>query len=103
MAETIIGANIAIEGDITGTDAVVILGTVRGGRIQVKDAVTVVQGGRVEAEVESQSIEVAGTIQGNVSAVDKVEIKSGGRLVGDVKAPRILIADGAAFKGNINM
>ena len=44
-----------------------------------------------------------GVIQGNVSAGDKVELKAGGKLFGDVKAPRILIADGASFKGNINM
>lgn len=102
MAETIIGANITIEGEITGTDAVTIQGSVRG-RVQVKDTVTVSQGARVEADIESQSVEVAGTVQGNVSAVDKIEIKSGGRVIGDVKAPRVLIADGASFKGNINM
>lgn len=102
MADTIIGNNIVIEGEITGTESLVILGSVRG-RIQVKDSVTVTQSGRVEADVESASVEVAGTIQGNVAASDKVEIKAGGRLVGDIKAPRILIADGASFKGNINM
>ena len=102
MADTIIGQNIAIEGDITGSDSLTIFGVVRG-RIHVKDAVVVSPSGRVEADVESASIEIAGQIHGNVTAADKVEIKSGGRLVGDVKAPRILIADGAAFKGNINM
>ena len=102
MAETIIGNNIVIDGDITGNEPVTVLGSVRG-RIQVKDAVTVSPTGRVEADVDSQSVEVEGVIEGNVSASDKVEIKAGGRLVGDIKAPRILIADGAAFKGNINM
>ncbi len=101
-SDTIIGSNIAIDGEITGTEAITVLGFVRG-RIQVKEAVTIPPGGRVEADVESQSVEVAGSVQGNVTATDKVEIKSGGRLVGDIKAPRILIADGAAFKGNINM
>ena len=42
-------------------------------------------------------------MQGNVTASDRVDLKSGGKLYGDVKAPRILIADGASFKGNINM
>lgn len=102
MAETIIGNNITVEGEIIGTEPLVIIGTVRG-RIQVKDAVTVAPSGRVEADVESASVDLAGHIEGNVTATDKVEIKSGGRLVGDIKAPRILIADGAAFKGNINM
>ncbi|MFT7581929.1 MAG: cytoskeletal protein CcmA (bactofilin family) [Myxococcota bacterium] len=102
MADTIIGNNIAIEGDITGSDSLTIFGVVRG-RINVKESVTISQSARVEADVESASVEVSGQVHGNITAVDKVELKSGGRLVGDVKAPRILIADGASFKGNINM
>ena len=102
MADTIIGSNITIEGDISGNDPLIIEGIVRG-TVSVKSAVTVTQDGHVEANVDSQSIEIAGSVEGNVSAVDKIDIKAGGRLVGDVKAPRVLIADGAAFKGNINM
>ncbi len=102
MAETIIGSNITIQGEILGNEAVTILGTVRG-KVSVKDAVIVPQGGRVEADIDSQSVEITGSVEGNVTATDKIDIKSGGRLVGDVKAPRVLIADGASFKGNINM
>ena len=97
MPETIIGPNIAIEGEISGTDSITGRGTVRG-RLNVKDQLTIPQGGRVEAEVEAGSIEIAGIIEGNVAVSDKVEIKSGGLLVGDVKAPRVLIADGATFE-----
>jgi len=102
MADTIIGSNITIEGDISGNDPLIIEGIVRG-TVSVKSAVTVTQDGHVEADVDSQSIEIAGSVEGNVTAADKIDIKAGGRLVGDVKAPRVLIADGAAFKGNINM
>jgi len=42
-------------------------------------------------------------VTGNIRASEKVEIKSDGRMVGDIKAPRILIADGAVFKGNVDM
>lgn len=101
-AETVIGSNISIEGDITGNESLVIHGQVRG-RVEVKDAVTVAQGGQVEADIQSHSIEVAGFVQGNVTCTDRIEIKSGGRLVGDIRAARVLIADGAAFKGNVNM
>ena len=101
MAETIIGSNISIDGEISGSDSVTVLGTVRG-RLSVKDQVTIPQGGRVEADVEAGSVEISGVIEGNVAVSDKIEIKSGGLLVGDVKAARVLIADGATFKGNIN-
>lgn len=103
MAESVIGPSIQIEGDIMGSDALTVLGTVRGGRISVKEGLVVTASGRIEGDVESAAVEISGVIQGNVAANDKVEIKSGGKLVGDVKAPRILIADGASFKGNINM
>ncbi len=101
MAETIIGSNISIDGEISGSDSVTVLGTVRG-RLSVKDQVTIPPGGRVEADVEAGSVEISGVIEGNVAVSDKIEIKSGGLLVGDVKAARVLIADGATFKGNIN-
>jgi cytoskeletal protein CcmA (bactofilin family) len=101
MAETIIGSNISIDGEISGSDSITVLGTVRG-RLSVKDQVTIPQGGRVEADVEAGSVEISGVIEGNVAVSDKIEIKSGGLLVGDVKAARVLIADGATFKGNIN-
>ena len=101
MAETIIGSNISIDGEISGSDSVTVLGTVRG-RLSVKDQVTTPQGGRIEADVEAASVEISGVIEGNVAVSDKIEIKSGGLLVGDVKAARVLIADGATFKGNIN-
>ncbi|MBD90704.1 MAG: hypothetical protein CL940_10225 [Deltaproteobacteria bacterium] len=101
MAETIIGSNISIDGEISGSDSVTVLGTVRG-RLSVKDQVTIPQGGRIEADVEAGSVEISGVIEGNVAVSDKIEIKSGGLLVGDVKAARVLIADGATFKGNIN-
>jgi cytoskeletal protein CcmA (bactofilin family) len=102
MAETVIGPNITIEGDISGSDALTVLGQVRG-RIQMKEAVVVAASARIEADIDSSMVEVAGSVQGNISASDRVELKSGGKLVGDVRAPRILIADGASFKGNINM
>ena len=57
MADTIIGSNITIEGDITGNDSLVIEGTVRG-TVTVKSDVTVTQDGHVEADVDSQSIEI---------------------------------------------
>ena len=102
MAETIIGNNITIEGDITGSDPLTVHGTIKGS-LQIDDTVTIATSGHAEADIESAAIEVAGVVEGNVTASDKIDIKAGGRLVGDVRAPRVLIADGAAFKGNINM
>lgn len=102
MADTVIGSNITIDGEITGSDPVVIDGTVKG-RIATDALVTVSEQGVVEADVETPHIAVSGQVTGNIVATEKVEITTEGRMVGDIKAPRILIADGAGFKGHIDM
>jgi len=102
MANTVIGSSIVIDGEISGDEDLVIQGTVKG-RILLKENLFVEQDGVVEADIETRNIEVSGQVTGNISASEKVEISAGGRAVGDIKAPRILIADGAIFKGNVDM
>jgi cytoskeletal protein CcmA (bactofilin family) len=98
----IIGKSIVIDGEITGDEDLVVQGTVKG-KIELKESLFVEHSGVVEADIETQNVEVSGAVTGNIRATDKVEIKSDGRMVGDIKAPRILIADGAVFKGNVDM
>ncbi len=102
MASTVIGAGITIEGEITTDDDVEIHGTVRG-KIQAKKGVTVEAGATVEADITGGSLSVAGTLTGDVTSSDRVDLQSGARVVGNVKAARITIADGAQFKGNVDM
>jgi len=102
MAHTIIGSSIVIDGEITGDEALVIQGTVKG-RISLKEQLVVEESGVVEADIATQNVQIGGKVTGNITASEKVEISSGGRMIGDIKAPRILIADGAVFKGNVDM
>ncbi len=102
MAGTIIGHGITIEGEITSDEEVVVAGTVRG-KLSVDGAVTIEAGAVVEADVGASSLSVGGQVTGNVAASERVDLLSGGRLVGDVKAARLTIADGASFKGNVDM
>lgn len=102
MAETVIGKGIVIDGEISGDEPVVVEGTVKG-RISLDSTVVVANGGIVEADVHSDHVEISGQVTGNVTARERAEIKNDGRMVGDIKAPRILIADGAGFKGHIDM
>ncbi|MFU8804334.1 MAG: bactofilin family protein [Bradymonadaceae bacterium] len=102
MADTVIGRNTVIDGEISGTEPVVIEGTVKG-RITLDSTVTVAADGVVEADVHTPNVEVDGQLTGNIVAGERVEIRASGRVVGDIKAPRILIADGAGFKGHIDM
>ena len=102
MAGTVIGQGITIEGELTADEEVVIQGTIRG-KVSVQDALVIEQGATVEADVSAASIVVAGQITGNVTATDRVDLQAGGKLVGDVKTARLTIADGASFKGNVDM
>jgi cytoskeletal protein CcmA (bactofilin family) len=102
VAGTIIGHGIAVEGEITSDEEVVVAGTVRG-RLAAEGAVTIETGAVVEADVSGASLSVGGQVTGNVTASDRVDLLAGARLVGDVKAARLTIADGASFKGNVDM
>ena len=102
MAGTIIGQGITIEGEITSDEEVVVAGRVRG-RIAAEGPVTIEAGAVVEADVAAGSLSVGGTVTGTVSASDRVDLLGGARLIGDVKAARLTIADGASFKGNVDM
>jgi cytoskeletal protein CcmA (bactofilin family) len=102
MAGTVIGDGLTVEGEITGDDEVVVHGTVRG-TLTTTDAVSIASGGVVEADVTASALSIAGQVTGNVTAQNRVDIQAGGRLVGDVKASRFTIADGASFKGSVDM
>ena len=100
--KTIIGKTIVIEGEIEGAEDLVVQGTIRG-NIVLKENLSVEPSGLVEADVQTQNVDVAGEIKGDIIATNKVEIRKEGKMIGDIRAPRILIADGALFKGSVDM
>jgi cytoskeletal protein CcmA (bactofilin family) len=102
MAGTVIGEGLTIEGDITSEEEVVIHGNLRG-KLSTTDAVTVGSTGVVQADITGSSLSVAGQVTGDVTATERIDVQPGGKLVGDIKASRFTIADGASFKGNVDM
>ena len=102
MASTVIGAGITIEGEVTTDEDVVVAGTLRG-KLSAKEGVTIEHGATVEADVSGGSLVVAGSLTGNVTAAERVDLQQGSRVIGNVKAARVTIADGAQFKGNVDM
>ena len=102
MAQTIIAEGITIDGEIGGDAVVVVEGSVKG-KIDVGSSVVVAPTGIVEADVFGEHVEISGQVTGNVAATDRAELKTDGRMVGDIRAPRILISDGAGFRGHIDM
>ena len=100
--KTILGPTLEIEGEIEGSEDLVIQGKVNG-RIVSKKALTIDETGDVNATVTTEGLAVSGKLNGNVEASDKVEIRREGTMIGDIKAPRVVIADGAKFKGRVEM
>lgn len=98
-----IGQSVQIKGELTGNEDLTIEGTVDG-KIFVKDhSLTIGANGRINAEVHAKTVHVVGTVNGNITADDKVEIAPSGTVNGDIRAPRVSISDGAKFKGAIDM
>jgi cytoskeletal protein CcmA (bactofilin family) len=102
MANTVIGSSIVIDGEVSGDEPITVLGQVKG-KIAISQNVTIETGAHVEADVEGQTVTISGRVTGNVVARERLELKPDAKMVGDAKAPRIVVADGASFKGNVDM
>jgi cytoskeletal protein CcmA (bactofilin family) len=98
-----IGKSIVIKGDLTGEEDLVVEGKVEG-RINLPNhRLTIGQGGSVEAEVHAKAVIVIGKIAGDVSAGERLEIQASGIVHGDVRAPRLVVQEGAVLNGSIEM
>jgi cytoskeletal protein CcmA (bactofilin family) len=87
MANTVIGSTIVIDGEISGNEALVIQGRVKG-RIALQESLYVDETGVVEANIETESVEISGAVTGNIAASERVELKTNGKMVGDIRSPR---------------
>ena len=98
-----IGQSIQIKGELTGNEDLTIEGKVEG-KISLKDHnLTIGANGKITAEIQAKTVMVIGEIVGNITADDKVEVAGTGSMKGDIVAPRVVLADGARFKGSIDM
>lgn len=99
----VIGKSVMIKGQIFSREDLTIDGEVEGSVELQEHRLTVGPNGKVNAGVKAREIIVLGTIQGNVDASDKIDIRKDAKLVGDIKTARIVIEDGAYFKGSIDI
>jgi cytoskeletal protein CcmA (bactofilin family) len=98
-----IGKSLVIKGEVTGSESLYIDGRVEGSINLSGNRVTVGRNGVVSANINAREIVVLGKVRGNLTASDRVDIRSDGSLTGDVIAARISIEDGAFFKGGIDI
>ncbi len=99
---TVIGESILINGNLQGDEDLTVRGRVEG-TVTLTRTLVVEPTGIVKAEVQVKNCIIAGVVIGNVTASESVEITKEGRMVGDISAPRVIIVDGASFKGRVDM
>ena len=99
---TFLGANVKIEGTITGTEMVTIEGTVTG-TINLGGDLLIGTKARVEATVHAKNVTIEGNLSGDVSADVRVELVASASVDGNIKAPKIIVAEGAKFRGSVDM
>jgi cytoskeletal protein CcmA (bactofilin family) len=98
-----IGKSVVIKGELNGSEDLTVEGYVEG-RVELRDHVlTVGPNGRIKAEVFAKAVIVLGEITGNVTASEKVDIRDKGSVDGDIISPRVAIAEGAHFRGSVDM
>jgi cytoskeletal protein CcmA (bactofilin family) len=98
-----IGKSVVIKGELNGSEDLTIEGHVEG-KIELKDHVlTIGPNGKIKAQVFAKSVIVLGEVHGNVTASEKVDIRDNGSVDGDIISPRVAIAEGAHFRGSVDM
>ncbi len=98
-----IGKSLRLKGEITGSEDLLIDGEVEGAIELKENSLTVGPNGNVKADVSARAITVQGHLCGNVRAGEKIEISKTGSLEGDLSTARIVIEDGAVFRGSIDI
>jgi cytoskeletal protein CcmA (bactofilin family) len=98
-----IGKSLHVKGELSGNEDLTIEGKVEG-KISLNGYnVTIGETGQVAAEIHAKSVVVAGLVKGNLNAADRVEVAATGTVMGDIRSPRVVLADGCRFKGSIDM
>ena len=99
----VIGKSVMIKGQIVSREDLTIDGEVEGTVELQEHRLTVGPNGKVRADIKAREIVVLGNVYGNVEVADKIEIRKDAKLVGDIKTARIVIEDGAYFKGTTDI
>lgn len=98
-----VGKAVVVKGEIHSREDLYIDGEIQGTVELMESKLTIGPNGRIQAAVRAREVVVFGNVQGNVEALEKMEIRKDARLVGDIRTARIVIEDGAYFKGNIDI
>lgn len=99
---TLVAKGSKITGEVTGASPVHVAGELDGS-IRVDQAVLISPEGRVDGDIRARTARIGGKVVGDVHATDKVEVTPSGSLEGNIRAPRVILEEGAFFKGQVEM
>ena len=99
---TVLGPTLEIVGEMTSDEDVIIEGKFSG-KLSCTSRITVGRTGVVEADLEADTIQISGKVRGNLNARHKIEIIASGYLEGNIRTPKVIVAEGAVFKGSVDM
>ena len=100
---TTLGPSLTVTGDITSQEDIIVHGTVKGTITMQQGALVIAPQGTAEASVEGSNITVQGTVSGDLSASDKLELAETAKVSGTIMTPSLVLRDGAVFNGMVDM
>ena len=98
-----IGKSIIFKGELSGSEDLEVNGTVEGDVKLPDNTLIVGQSGHVKASIAAKSILIVGRVTGDVTATERIEIEASGIVEGDLRAPRLLVKEGAVMNGSVEM
>ncbi len=102
MDGTLIGDTMKIKGEITSRESLQLNGELEG-QVQLDSRLTIGPKGKASANIKAKEVDIAGSVQGNIYASERIMLRKGANLVGDVRTAGIVIEDGAYFKGGVDI
>lgn len=98
-----IGRSISVRGEVSGDEDLLIQGQVDGSVELGQHSVTVGGDGRVKANITARVVTVEGSVEGDLTAQEQIVLRGSARVQGDIRAPRVVLEDGASFRGLVDM
>jgi len=102
MDGTLIGETMKIKGDITSKETLQLNGELEG-TVELNGRLTIGPKGKAAASIKANEVDIAGAVTGNIDATERIMLRKGANLVGDVRTAGIVIEDGAYFKGGVDI
>jgi cytoskeletal protein CcmA (bactofilin family) len=96
-----LGNSMSIKGELSGSEDLTLYGQMEGSIRLPEHTLTIGPDADIRAEISAKALVIMGTVTGNVTVAEKVDIRSTGMLVGDLVSPRIAIADGGSIRGKV--